>query len=1360
MIDTPTVAPPLDSQPTWRLPVTLPRSRSLAAAVLAAAVLPTGSPAFAQCAAAPPGLVSWWPGDDSAIDVVGSGHGSLVNGAGFADGVVGRAFDLDRSADQYVEIPSGPAFDPPGAFSVDGWFYIDPATNAGALATLVSKWDSGYAPGWGMDFIDRSGDGYSRTLRAAVRSAAGELLEARLDNAVGAARWYHVAAVFDPLSTPRLKLYVDGAHVASSSGLIDAVGANGFNVRIGGSYWGQVYGVGSDRLDGMADEVQLFGRALGADEIAAIHALGAAGQCKPACLRPLDGLVGWWAGDGNPVDLAGSRHGTPVGGAGYAAGRVDRAFSFDGTGRVDVPGVPDPGAAPFSVEFWLKANVAGAGTYLLGKSHPDGGQGWDVRLDANRVQVVGLNGWGFTITSGASISVGAWHHVALSAAASAVELWIDGALAGTSARSPIGATANPFRLAFTTSFGGSALDGLLDEVSLYDRALSSAEIRAAYAGARCRPSCVETPAGIVSWWPGDGSGRDLAGANHGTPRNGAGYADGRSGTAFALDGSDDYVELPDAASSLLDDQKGTLSAWVYPTAVGGNDMVVVFGSGGDGQGIGIGVWSNVRIYHHTGAYDWQTTTPVAPNEWTLLTYTWDSTTERVYKNGVLAESRPRNFSYVAGHGRIGDGFWGDPANPFPGRIDEVDVYDRALAADEVAALFAAGGAGKCATCAPPVAAPVSRWKGEDAATDSAGANHGSLEGGAGYATGQVGRAFAVDGVGGFVAVPDSPSLRFAPTAPMSIELWVYRTSTASPQHVLGKRSSCFGETFNYQLGLDDSSGLCFAANGGQQACTGGDVGALPLNAWAHVAATSDGTTLRLYVDGALRASAAGLIGPPDGAELRLGTSGTCHQYGQGFGGRLDEAAVHARVLSGPEVAAIHAAGRGGACSSDTTPDAFAFVDQANVAPGATVASNPITVSGIDSPAPVSITGGEYAVNSGSWATTGGTVDGGDTVRVRQTASAGWSTTTDATLTIGGVSDTFSVTTAAGRTLTVATAGGGSGGVTSSPAGIDCGSTCTAVFAHGTEVALTASAGAGSAFVGWEGDCSGSQSPHALTMDAARSCTARFELSTVAIGTRSKAAGTAPFTPGGPVTYTITLSNAGNTAQADNPGHELVDSLPADLTAISADATAGTAAVDGTTVSWNGVIPAGGSVVVTIHATVGATAALGTTISNQAEVRYDADADGTNEATALTDDPAEAGTDDPTRFVVVSPSTSFHTLAPCRLVDTRRPLDPLGGPALVAGQSRTFPLFGECGIPVSARAVSVNVTVTGPTTNGHLRLYPAGTPRPNAATLNYLAALTRANNAVTPLSGEGELEVYCNQASGTAHFVLDVNGYFE
>ncbi|HEV7570347.1 MAG TPA: fibronectin type III domain-containing protein [Thermoanaerobaculia bacterium] len=128
--------------------------------------------------------------------------------------------------------------------------------------------------------------------------------------------------------------------------------------------------------------------------------------------------------------------------------------------------------------------------------------------------------------------------------------------------------------------------------------------------------------------------------------------------------------------------------------------------------------------------------------------------------------------------------------------------------------------------------------------------------------------------------------------------------------------------------------------------------------------------------------------------------------------------------------------------------------------------------------------------------------------------------------------------------------------------------------------------------------------------------------------------TGPFTVGGNVTYTVTLTNSGTGAQANNPGNEFTDVVPAQVALVSATATSGTAvATIGTnTVTWNGGIPAsGGTVTITITATI-LPAAAGNTVSNQGNIAYDSDGNGTNDATAQTDDPSVAGTANPTTFV--------------------------------------------------------------------------------------------------------------------------------
>ena len=146
----------------------------------------------------------------------------------------------------------------------------------------------------------------------------------------------------------------------------------------------------------------------------------------------------------------------------------------------------------------------------------------------------------------------------------------------------------------------------------------------------------------------------------------------------------------------------------------------------------------------------------------------------------------------------------------------------------------------------------------------------------------------------------------------------------------------------------------------------------------------------------------------------------------------------------------------------------------------------------------------------------------------------------------------------------------------------------------------------------------------------------FTVATAAAVSATKSVSGTP-NEGATLTYTVVLTNNGTGAQGDNPGNEFTDVLPASLTLVSATATSGTATpnVGTNTVTWNGAIPAGGSVTITITATIKSGTA-GQTISNQGTVSYDSNGDGTNDTTASTDNPATQPVGDPTSVTVLAP----------------------------------------------------------------------------------------------------------------------------
>ena len=237
-------------------------------------------------------------------------------------------------------------------------------------------------------------------------------------------------------------------------------------------------------------------------------------------------------------------------------------------------------------------------------------------------------------------------------------------------------------------------------------------------------TCVPPPSGMVSWWPGDGNAGDIAGGNHGTLVNGATFALGMVGQAFSFDGIDDAVEIADAPNLNLT-QQITIDAWVYPTETSGYDDVVnmivnkeeFFSTGTIAQyemgrkntascdpDVGIlegnlaffiggvsGLPSECRGWVDGGAF-------LPLNTWSHVALTYDGDNVRTYVNAILSREISVSGTLATTNGVLRIGARNDTAlrySRWAGRIDELEIFDRALSDAEIQALYSAGSAGKC-----------------------------------------------------------------------------------------------------------------------------------------------------------------------------------------------------------------------------------------------------------------------------------------------------------------------------------------------------------------------------------------------------------------------------------------------------------------------------------------------------------------------------------------------------------------------------------------------------------------------------------------------------------------------------------------
>ena len=228
---------------------------------------------FPAPAPTPLGLVSWWPAENNALDIVGPNNGNLNNG-GYAAGEVGQAFSLSGT-NQYVWVPDGPSLCQTN-FTIEFWFkqIQNGVSDPTRFPALVAK---PYGTTTTNSFaIWRNINALCAGVNASTVSGLYLTCGWPTVNA-----WHHIALTFDS-STMVQALYVDGGKAASGSvsscPLFDAhallLGARSPN------------GITTNFLKGYIDEATFYNRALSSTEIFGIYLAGTNGKCRPGAPQP------------------------------------------------------------------------------------------------------------------------------------------------------------------------------------------------------------------------------------------------------------------------------------------------------------------------------------------------------------------------------------------------------------------------------------------------------------------------------------------------------------------------------------------------------------------------------------------------------------------------------------------------------------------------------------------------------------------------------------------------------------------------------------------------------------------------------------------------------------------------------------------------------------------------------------------------------------------------------------------------------------------------------------------------------------------------------------------------------------------
>jgi hypothetical protein len=298
-------------------------------------------------------------------------------------------------------------------------------------------------------------------------------------------------------------------------------------------------------------------------------------------------------------------------------------------------------------------------------------------------------------------------------------------LAGSAATFSVTATGTP-PLSYQWRFSGSNIAGAtgssltLTNVQPAQAGIYAVQVMNAYGSTNSadalltvtpRP-CAPPPPGLISWWQGEGTALDSAGTNNGSLPSGVVFAVGKVGQAFDFNGTSQYVDVPNSAG-LNPTASISLEAWIYPRLpldpVG--SPIIKKGGEGLGQQDGYtlefsGTSGVVFAVNVNGTVWWLTTdpAPVPFGAWSHVAGVYDGTNVSIYVNGLLVSRTPgANPAPIVPSGnnlQLGH----DPSNPsryFNGLVDEASVYNTALSAAQIQAIYNAGAAGKCTTATPP-----------------------------------------------------------------------------------------------------------------------------------------------------------------------------------------------------------------------------------------------------------------------------------------------------------------------------------------------------------------------------------------------------------------------------------------------------------------------------------------------------------------------------------------------------------------------------------------------------------------------------------------------------------------------------------
>lgn len=666
------------------------------------------------------GLVGYWKLDGNTKDSSPFRHNGTMVGtatpAADRKGKATSAYDMDGATNS-IEVANTSKLDIKRTVTMSAWVKMDsyngkqwiPIFHKGAGTSANNRSYSMWVQNNGSIHISTT----NGTLNTSGSSPAGSFT---------LNQWTHVAGVIDR-NSGFIRFYINGTQVQNLSVPLEDMASNTQPLRLG---WTNEVSALYGRFDGMIDDARLYDRALNASEV---QALAEGYSTDLAVGSGEKNLIGHWAMDGNTNDSSPIRaHGVKNAQTTLAAdrkGRANSAYSFDGSAQIQVPyNAKHRPTNRLTLSAWISpSDVTSTADQQIVNNTENGGYALMFTL-TDKVSMLVETGGSYKYASFArnTLPVDQWSHIAGTYDGSTVKLYVNGQQVDSQpASGVIGYPSTNNAICIGTEAGsGNCLNqkrytGKIDDVRIYGRALSANEIKTQYEsydsqiniGGSPQGGEVNLARGLVGSWSFSGNLNDSS-VNRTAFTSSGGPTltidrKGRANSAYSFDGTDDYMVLSSAKlKDIHNVGQVSYSMWYYYS--GSNTNFFLRGSSNDCRYEPIisatssrlsGCSSSGVIATYTSQFGWNHIVVVIDKLNNIA---------RVYLNGTQVGSRavttitsastnpPFVLNSNTNNIHVGATFNSSgvlQAGLFSGGIDDIRIYNRAVSAGEVTALYEA-----------------------------------------------------------------------------------------------------------------------------------------------------------------------------------------------------------------------------------------------------------------------------------------------------------------------------------------------------------------------------------------------------------------------------------------------------------------------------------------------------------------------------------------------------------------------------------------------------------------------------------------------------------------------------------------------